>query len=63
MEVPHDCTAGQLRKVKVSVVRPLPLELKCDKCGTTWLVKQKGWRLPKGYWQCPSGCNREPGGH
>ena len=64
MAVPHDYTENQLRKVRVNVVRAAPLlVLRCDECGATWQVKQKGLRMPKGYWKCPNGCNREPSGH
>jgi len=59
MATPQDYTQSQLRKVGVSVLRALPLELKCGKCGMTWQVRQKGLRMPKGYWQCPNGCNRQ----
>lgn len=58
MEVPHDYTETQLKKVRISILRTLPMVLRCDQCGATWQVKQKGLRLPKGYWRCPVGCNR-----
>jgi hypothetical protein len=58
MEVPHDYTETQLKKVRISILRTLPMVLRCDRCGATWQVKQKGLRLPKGYWRCPVGCNR-----
>jgi hypothetical protein len=58
MDAPHDFTKGQLKKVKVSALRVLPLLLRCDQCRTTWQVSKKGLRLPKGYWRCPKGCNK-----
>lgn len=58
MEVPHDYTKTQLKKVRISMLRAHPALLRCDQCGATWEVKQKGLRLPKGYWRCPNGCNR-----
>ena len=59
MITPHDYTAPQLAKVKVTPLGRLPLMLRCQQCGAVWRVKQKGLRMPKGYWQCPNGCNRQ----
>jgi ribosomal protein L37AE/L43A len=61
MVVPHEYTKAQLKKVSISIVRFSPAVLRCEQCGETWQVKQKGLRLPKGYWKCPKGCNNKAG--
>lgn len=57
MMVPHEVSDSQLKKVGVSLVNAKSLMLRCGKCKETWPIKQKGLRLPKGYWKCPNGCN------
>jgi hypothetical protein len=57
MNKPHDYTKPQLQKVGITLIRAFPLTLKCKQCGEMWQVRRRGLRLPKGYWECPNGCN------
>ena len=57
MAIPHEVSDYQLKKVGVSLVKTGLLKLRCRECNETWRIKQKGLRLPKGYWKCPNGCN------
>lgn len=57
MAIPHEISEYQLKKVGVSIANSESLMLRCSKCAESWAIKQKGLRLPKGYWKCPRGCN------
>ena len=57
MAIPHEVSDYQLKKVGVSLVKAGLLKFRCGECNETWPIKQKGLRLPKGYWRCPNGCN------
>lgn len=57
MTIPHEISEYQLKKVGVIIVNSESLTLRCGKCSQSWAVKQRGLRLPKGYWKCPRGCN------
>ena len=59
MTIPHEVSQKQLNKVGVRIVKSESLTLRCMRCTQTWVVKQKGLRLPRGYWRCPNSCNAE----
>ena len=55
---PRRCTPQELAKVGVRVLDEISIHLGCKQCGREWspLLRRVG-RMPKGYWQCPEGCN------
>ena len=57
MTIPHEISEYQLKKVGVRIVNPESLTIGCSRCAQSWTIRQKGLRLPKGYWKCPRGCN------
>jgi hypothetical protein len=53
------CESG-MAKVAVAIVDQNRMLLKCQKCGQVWSPNlRSGGRLPRGYWQCPNGCNHQ----
>jgi hypothetical protein len=57
---PRGCADMELRKVGVEIICPDEKVLKCQKCGVVWSPNiRPGGRLPRGWWQCPNGCNTE----
>ena len=57
---PRRCTAGQLKKVAVTLLDRVGLWLKCDACATTWSPNWlSGGKMRRGYWRCPYDCNVE----
>jgi hypothetical protein len=59
MSAPACFTVVELKKVDVEIVDPFAVLLKCWKCGFEWSPpRRRGGRLPRGYWNCPNGCNR-----
>jgi hypothetical protein len=57
MSMPNEPSETQLKKVGVTILRRRVFTLKCCRCSKEWAVKERGLRLPKGYWKCPNGCN------
>lgn len=58
---PQSCTHHELCRVGVRQVATLTAKviLACEKCGEQWHARRtRGGRLRRGYWRCPSGCNR-----
>lgn len=56
---PRHYSERQLAKVGVEVVDFNRVLLKCQSCGQVWSpMIQRGGKFPRGYWQCPNGCNR-----
>ena len=55
---PLRATPAELAKVDVKIVDAHNFWLKCTACGRSWSpnLRARG-RLPRGYWQCPEGCN------
>jgi len=52
---------AELRKVGVELTNRWKVEMKCLWCGQSWTPNfLPNGRLPRGYWQCPNGCNKEP---
>jgi len=52
-------TEGSLAKVGVELINPHTGWLACKGCGQRWSPNiQPGGRNPKGWWQCPNGCNK-----
>ena len=48
----------ELAKVGVDIVDCEPLMLRCQKCGSAWIVlRTPDGQLPEGYWHCDNGCN------
>ena len=47
-------TPASLARVGITRLTVVPLELKCNQCGTTWrpAYDAKG-HLPVGWWKCP----------
>ena len=57
---PRRYSEGQLAKVGVELVSVNHGVLKCNACGQKWSpMIRRGGKMPRGYWQCPNGCNRE----
>jgi hypothetical protein len=55
---PRRRTERQLAKVGVEIINPHHLLLACKECSYAWQpMIQPGGKLPRGYWQCPQGCN------
>ena len=59
MSAPHEFTPREMHKTGVQIISRQPLKLRCDRCAAVWSVRQRGLRLPKGYWKCPNGCNAQ----
>lgn len=56
---PRRYSERELAKVGVQVVDFKHACLKCETCGQVWSpMIRRGGKLPRGYWQCPNGCNR-----
>lgn len=56
---PRSLSERQLSKVGVEIVDKYKLLLGCCACGETWAVSVlPGGHLPRGYWECPYGCNK-----
>jgi hypothetical protein len=57
---PAGFNAAELWKFGVEIVSTNPVHLRCSSCGAGWSPAMLPSRkLPKGYWQCPTGCNLE----
>jgi hypothetical protein len=52
---------SELKKVGVELLGgALEILLRCSSCGATWSPELVGGRnLPRGYWRCPKGCNKQ----
>jgi len=49
-----------LKKRKVTLIDFSGTWLECDDCGSRWSPNYKpGGKLPRGYWVCPDGCNKD----
>lgn len=58
MKGPKRFSENELKKVGIQSVSMSTTMLKCSKCKATWSPNlREGGKLPKGYWQCPKGCN------
>lgn len=56
---PRACTESELGKVGVQLVDATHVVLSCMYCPQVWSPPiMPGGRLRRGYWYCPSGCNR-----
>jgi hypothetical protein len=54
---------SRLQRVAVSIVDEKSVLLRCDGCGQAWSPNiLPGGKMPRGYRQCPNGCNRHPEG-
>lgn len=48
----------KLNRAGVELLDRATVLLRCRECGQRWSPSlQRGGRLPRGYWQCPRGCN------
>ena len=57
-KAPKRYTKEELLKVGVELINQHTAHLKCMICGQVWSPNLlEGGKLPKGYWQCPNGCN------
>lgn len=51
---------SSLEMVNVKIVDKTEIVLKCKTCNLTWSPnKQTNGRLPRGWWKCPNGCNKQ----
>jgi len=58
MRGPRRLTDGELRKFGITMTDKRSLRFVCNTCGMKWSpVLLKGGRLPRGWWECPEGCN------
>jgi hypothetical protein len=57
---PKSYNANQLDQVGVQILNLTRVHLKCKTCGTVWFPNSLSReRLPRNYWKCPKGCNKE----
>ena len=51
---------SSLEKVNVKIADKKRTVLKCKSCNQTWSPNlQINGRLPRGWWKCPNGCNKQ----
>jgi hypothetical protein len=57
---PRGFTENEMNKVGVTITDAYRIRLQCKSCGCAWSPNlQSEGKLPKGYWRCPNGCNKD----
>lgn len=52
---------SKMEKLGVKIIdNERSIRLECAVCGCVWSPNLlEGGRLPRGYWKCPEGCNKD----
>jgi len=54
---PRDQSAGEFARVKVDLLSPHGVLLRCQVCGSVWSAWVRSQGFTPNYWRCPKGCN------